>query len=237
MSQYLYELQDISFDYQLGQQHVHALDGINYRIKESELLLLMGPSGSGKSTLLNLLGLIESLQHGEIRFGGHSFAGLSEAQKNHIRRYEVGFIFQSFLLFDVLTVAENIEYFLIKQKIDRSERRKRIAKVLDQVGLAHKAHQRPTQLSGGQRQRVAIARALAKHPRVIIADEPTANLDQATAADILTIMRSMAGEGCTIIMASHDQLAKSYATHCLNLKDGRLEQKGGGDGFSQDGNS
>ena len=226
MQERLYELEHVSFKYRLGRQEVTALQDVSFRVAPSEMLLLMGPSGSGKSTTLNLLGLIEPMQEGQISFCGQSLAQLSERHKNHIRRFEIGFIFQSFLLFDVLTVAENIEYFLIKQGISKKERRERIASVLAAVGLTAKAHCRPTELSGGQRQRVAIARALAKSPKVIIADEPTANLDQHTAAEILGIMKELTTRGCTVIMSSHDRLTREYATRILNLCDGKLVGEG-----------
>jgi ABC-type lipoprotein export system ATPase subunit len=222
MSIQIFDVNKVSFAYQLGSQKVQALKDVSLQIGSGEMVLLMGPSGSGKSTLLNLMGLIEPLAEGDIIFCGRSFASLGEQQLNHVRRFDIGFIFQSFLLFEVLTVRENIEYFLMRQQLPAAERSKRVEAVLAAVGLADKASCRPTELSGGQRQRVAIARAVAKKPRVIIADEPTANLDQHTASEILALLKGLAHEGNTIIMASHDPLALSYADRTLKLRDGHM---------------
>ncbi|RYZ49741.1 MAG: ABC transporter ATP-binding protein [Proteobacteria bacterium] len=204
-------------------QKVEALKGVNLKVDAGEQLLIMGPSGSGKSTLLNLLGLIEPVQTGEIMFEGQAFSKLSEKEKNHIRRYKIGFIFQSFLLFEVLTAAENVEYFLTRQGLPAAERKKRVAAALDAVGIGAQANKRPPEMSGGQRQRVAIARALAKHPAVIIADEPTASLDQKTSRDILEVLQSLRSQGVSIIMSSHDPLAQDYASRIVHIMDGTVQ--------------
>lgn len=225
-SSILYQAKALSFDYRLDQQTVHALDQVDLEIKRGELLLIMGPSGSGKSTLLNLLGLIEPLQAGSLLFNGLDLRQQNEKKLNELRRFKIGFVFQSFLLFDVLTAAENVEYFLVRQGIERKERQKRVQEALRMVELEAQASQRPQQMSGGQRQRVAIARALAKRPEVIIADEPTASLDQKTSRDILQILRTLANDGVTVIMASHDSLVRDYATRQLHIADGKIIEGG-----------
>ncbi len=227
----LYQCSALDFSYRLEKQMVHALKGVDLGVQPGEQLLIMGPSGSGKSTLLNLLGLIEPLQGGEIIFEGQAFSKLSEKEKNHIRRYKIGFIFQTFLLFEVLTAAENVEYFLTRQGLPAAERKKRVQAALEAVGIAAQANKRPPEMSGGQRQRVAIARALAKHPAVIIADEPTASLDQKTSRDILEVLRSLRGQGVSVIMSSHDPLAQSYASRIVHIMDGQMQDQtkvGGG---------
>ncbi len=220
----LYQAKNLSFRYRLDQQMVQALKNVDLDIKKGELLLIMGPSGSGKSTLLNLLGLIEPVQEGEILFQGKDLRTQDEKQLNALRRYKIGFVFQSFLLFDVLTAAENVEYFLVRQGLDKATRKQRVEDALKKVDLLPQAKQRPQQMSGGQRQRVAIARALAKAPEVIIADEPTASLDQHTSREILKILRSLADAGTTVIMASHDSLVKDYATRQIYIADGSIKQ-------------
>lgn len=225
----LYECTSLNFSYQLDKQTVEALKGVELKVEAGEQLLIMGPSGSGKSTLLNLLGLIEPVQSGEIMFEGQAFSKLSEKEKNHIRRYKIGFIFQSFLLFEVLTAAENVEYFLTRQGLSAGERKKRVAAALDAVGISAQANKRPPEMSGGQRQRVAIARALAKHPAVIIADEPTASLDSKTSRDILEVLQSLRTQGVSVIMSSHDPLAQSYASRIVHIMDGTMQNgKGAG---------
>ena len=175
-----YEVEDVTFSYTLGKVKVEALSQVSCQIREGEITCLNGPSGSGKSTLLNLLGLIEPIQQGNIRLLKHDFHSLSESGKNKIRMYELGFIFQSFHLFPVMNAEENVEYFLSRQGLPRSERKERVKESLQSVGLWEHRKKKPLEMSGGQRQRVAIARALAKRPKVILADEPTASLDQKT---------------------------------------------------------
>ncbi len=220
----VFELNGVAHNYDQSGSHP-ALVGVSGVIKNGECLLIMGPSGSGKSTLLHILGLIEPLKEGDLRFLGTSVRGLRDKNLSELRRFKLGFIFQSFYLFDALTVSENIEYFLLKQKLPKNKRQERITGALAMVGLTEFRDKYPLALSGGQRQRVAIARALAKNPRVIIADEPTANLDQATAREIFTVFRNLAKSGVTIVMASHDPLAKEYVDRTIHLIDGQV--KGG----------
>lgn len=222
MKSVLLECQGLSFSYRLGQRQVPALQQVSHGFGRQSFNLLMGPSGSGKSTLLNLLGLIEPLQSGDIWLDGQSYRQLDEASKNHWRRYRFGFIFQDFHLFDVLTVAENVSFFLRRQGLSRSEIASRVEEALTVVGLQSMASKKPNELSGGQRQRVAVARAMAKKPEVLIADEPTASLDQQTSHELLSVMQKLLGQGLTIIMSSHDPIAQEFADETLTLVDGRL---------------
>jgi putative ABC transport system ATP-binding protein len=219
----LYSCQQISHSYQQGKQVFPALHDVNLDIKAGEFCLIMGPSGSGKSTLLNLLGLIEPLQKGRVFFQGQELQTIDEMKRNQLRRFQLGFIFQSFHLFDVLTAAENVEFFLTRQGLPPAERRLRVQQSLMAVDLWDYRDKRPQDMSGGQRQRVAIARALAKQPAVILADEPTASLDQQTGRSILALLKNLSEQGRTIITSSHDPLAREYASRVLYLKDGRLQ--------------
>lgn len=219
----LYSASQLRFEYPLGNQKVTALEGVTLELPAAQIVVLTGPSGSGKSTLLNLLGLIEPLQGGELTFGECSLRTLSESRKNEIRRKEVGFIFQNFHLFPILTAEENVEFFLIRQKVAASERARRVRMALEAVGLWERRKNRPLELSGGQRQRVAIARAIAKSPKVIIADEPTASLDSKTGREIMDIFREYnRTEGMSFVISSHDPLVESYATHHVSLRDGKV---------------
>lgn len=222
MSQ-LFEAIDISIDYKLGDVLVPALRGVSFSIQSGLFTCLVGPSGSGKSTLLNVLGFIEPIQRGRLTYFGKELSAISESELNQIRRFEVGFVFQNFHLIDVLSASENVEYFLARQGVRRSERLERVRESLNAVGLADHAHKRPSQMSGGQRQRVAIARALAKRPKVLIADEPTANLDSKTGSEVLELLIHLSREqGCSIVMASHDQHAIDVCDCRIHLKDGQL---------------
>jgi putative ABC transport system ATP-binding protein len=225
----LYSCQQISHSYRQGQQLFPALHDVNLEITSGEFCLIMGPSGSGKSTLLNLLGLIEPLQSGTIFFQGQELQSMNEGMKNQLRRFQLGFIFQSFHLFDVLSAAENVEFFLTRQGLPAAERKKRVQECLEAVDLWDHRNKRPQELSGGQRQRVAIARALAKQPAVILADEPTASLDQDTARSILLLLKNLCAQGRTIIISSHDPVSRDYASRVLHLQDGRLQAGGQAD--------
>ena len=176
----LYQLSGVNFQYHLGTLLVQALRNIDLKIDAGDFVCFRGPSGSGKTTLLNLLGLIEPPQEGTTLFEGEDLSKLSETQKNHIRRFRIGFVFQNFHLIPVLRADENVEYFLARQGLPKKERQERVETALKAVGLWEHRNKKPLEMSGGQRQRVAIARALAKHPHVIVADEPTASLDSST---------------------------------------------------------
>jgi ABC-type lipoprotein export system ATPase subunit len=219
----LYELDSLDFHYQIGKEEIHAIQNLSLNLDRGSFTCFFGPSGSGKTTLLNLMGLIDIPQKGILRFDGRNISTLSEKEKNAIRRKELGFVFQSFHLFPVLTAEENVEFFLARAGIPKSERIVRIEKALSEVGLLDQRKQKPLEMSGGQRQRVAIARALAKQPKVLIADEPTANLDQDTSHKIMEIFQKLHREqGLTLVMSSHDPMVQSFAKQKICIKDGRI---------------
>lgn len=225
----VYKLSKLDFSYTSGSAQFHALKGIDLEIPNSKLVCLAGPSGSGKTTLLSLLGLIEEVQQGELLFFGRSLKTANEVSKTQMRRFEIGFVFQNFLLFDALSGLENVEYFLASQGVSESERKKRAKECLQWVGLSDQMHKSPLEMSGGQRQRVAIARALAKRPRVIIADEPTASLDQDNGRVVMEIFRKLTEEqNVSVIYSSHDEMAQQYAHLKIQLKDGHLVRSGEG---------
>ena len=221
----MFTLKNLSFSYFLEKAEFKALQNVSLDIAQGDFVTLAGPSGSGKSTLLSLLGLIENPPARSIFYNGEDLSVLSEERKNHLRRFEFGFIFQHFYLFPVLTAFENVEYFLVKQGIPTDIRKERVDWALETVGLSQFKHKRPSELSGGQRQRVANARALAKKPKVIIADEPTASLDSKTGQSILEYLLTINREANVgIIMASHDPMVLSLSPRIVRLHDGQLER-------------
>ena len=210
--------------YRLGHHVIQALRGVDLQVQRGELLALTGPSGSGKSTILNLCGLIDSADAGDVQLGGVSVIGLNERERTLLRRDALGFVFQSFNLVPVMTVAENVDYPLFIAGIAQPERRERVLAQLEAVGLQDHAQHRPDALSGGQRQRVAIARALIKRPRLVIADEPTASLDSHTADQVLDLMRERGqAEGAAFVIATHDQRLTRRCDRVLALLDGRIQ--------------
>ena len=210
--------------YRLGAHVIPALQGVDLVVQRGELLALTGPSGSGKSTLLNLCGLIDTPDAGEIVLGGTAVQGLDEKARTLLRRDALGFVFQSFNLVPVMTVAENVDYPLFLAGVPAAERRDRVAQQLAAVGLQAHAHHRPDALSGGQRQRVAIARALVKRPRLVIADEPTASLDSHTADQVLDLMRARGqAEGAAFVIATHDSRLTRRCDRVVALLDGRIQ--------------
>jgi putative ABC transport system ATP-binding protein len=218
------ELHAVHKTYRLGAHVVPALQGIDLRVQAGELLALTGPSGSGKSTILNLCGLIDTPDSGDILLGGKNVNGLNEVQRTLLRRDALGFVFQSFNLVPVMTVAENVDYPLFIAGLPAPERRERVAAQLKAVGLQEHAQHRPDALSGGQRQRVAIARALVKRPRLVIADEPTASLDSHTADQVLDLMRELGhAEGAAFVIATHDNRLRGRCDRIVALLDGRLQ--------------
>lgn len=220
---YLYRIHDLRFSYDFGNLKTNALNGISLDIARGDFLCLSGPSGSGKTTLLNLIGLIEQVQDGDIQLDLTSLKKLSEHEKNQIRRYRIGFVFQTFQLFPVLSAHENVEYFLVRQGIESSERKKRVREALESVRIWDQRNKKPMEMSGGQRQRVAIARAIAKRPEVIIADEPTANLDQANGRGIMEIFSRLNTEqGMTLILSSHDPMVQNFSLRQIHLRDGKI---------------
>lgn len=223
MEKPLFEIRDLSFSYKIGQMIVHALKKVSLEIPKNALTCFSGPSGSGKSTLLNLLGLIEPLQQGSIHFENQSFEKLSEKEKNYLRRFSIGFIFQKFHLLPVLTAEENIEYFLTRQGIPKKLRKELVAESLEAVHLYEIRKKKPMEMSGGQQQRIAIARALAKKPSVIIADEPTASLDRENTISIMDLFRKLTEKKMvSIILASHDALVHDSADLRFEVANGSV---------------
>ena len=218
------EIENVYKDYMLGVQQIHALIDITFSIEDGAFLAIAGPSGSGKSTILNLIGCIDTPTRGTIRIDGQDVSGKSPDQLADLRARTIGFIFQTFNLFPVLSAGENVEYPLLQRReLKAAERRERVGKYLEIVGLSKFATHRPNQLSGGQRQRVAIARALAIQPRIVLADEPTANLDHNTGNGILELMQDINRElKTTFIFSTHDQRVMSMADRLVRIEDGRL---------------
>lgn len=224
LSQPLLKITDLRKDYRVGATLVSALRGLSFDVQRGEFLALVGPSGSGKTTLLNLIGCIENPTTGTIEFDGENVETLGEAKRCRIRAQKLSFVFQSFNLLPVLTALENVEYPLYEKKITSDERREKSAKALRHVGLKDFIHHRPMQLSGGQRQRVAIARAIVSDPLLVLADEPTANLDHTTGSEILDLMQDInRNNGTTFIFSTHDQKVMERATRRVQLWDGVLK--------------
>lgn len=216
-------LRNVHKTYRLGQHGVPALQGVDLCVERGELLALTGPSGSGKSTLLNLCGLVDTPDAGDVLLNNQPMGGLDESQRTLLRRDALGFVFQSFNLVPVMTVAENVDYPLFLAGVPKAERRERVAAQLAAVGLQAHAHHRPDALSGGQRQRVAIARALVKRPKLVIADEPTASLDSRTADQVLELMRERGhAEGAAFVIATHDPRLTVRCDRVVSLLDGRI---------------
>jgi len=217
------ELRGVHKTYRLGAHVIRALQGVDLTVQRGELLALTGPSGSGKSTILNLAGLIDTPDSGDILLNGQKVNDLDEEARTLLRRDSLGFVFQSFNLVPVMTVAENVDYPLFITGVATAERKARVAAQLEAVGLQDHAHHRPDALSGGQRQRVAIARALVKRPRLVIADEPTASLDSHTADQVLDLMRERChAEGAAFVIATHDSRLAGRCDRIVALLDGRL---------------
>jgi putative ABC transport system ATP-binding protein len=209
--------------YQVGQEMVHALRDIHLVIDKGEYVAIMGPSGSGKSTLMNLLGCLDTPSGGSYTLAGRAVQSLSEDQLAAIRNQEIGFVFQTFNLLPRATARSNVELPLIYSGLPVAQRRTRVEEALHMVALEDRGHHRPNQLSGGQRQRVAIARALVTRPSLILADEPTGNLDTATGEEILTAFRGIFEKGNTVILVTHEEDVARHARRIVRLRDGRIE--------------
>lgn len=224
------DLQRVTKDYELGQTKVHALRGIDLKIKEGEFISIAGASGSGKSTLLNLIGGLDAPTSGVVKINGAAINNLREGELNRLRLQTIGFIFQSFNLIPVLNVYENIELpLLIMKGLSPQERKERINHFITAVGLTEQVKQKPYELSGGQRQRVAVARALVTKPRIVLADEPTANLDSKTGLEIIDLMhRINRAEGTTFIFSTHDAKIMQRADRVIYLEDGLIKPDGPG---------
>jgi putative ABC transport system ATP-binding protein len=209
--------------YKIGEVETNALRGVNLSIGDGEFTALVGPSGSGKTTLLQLIGLLDQPTTGHVFINGKDATHLNRNQRADLRKDAIGFVFQFFALIPTLTAYENIEMPLLLNGTKPADRRKRVNEMLEAVGLSDRAHHRPDQLSGGQQQRVAVARALATHPKLILADEPTANLDTENGRQIMDIMKKLNKEtGVTFVFATHDPRVISYADRVVTLQDGRI---------------
>ncbi len=210
--------------YQLGKTQVEALRGVSFEIERNEFVAIMGPSGSGKSTLMNLLGCLDTPSKGEYYLNGKLVSTLNENELAYIRNKEIGFVFQVFNLLPRASAFRNVELPLIYNGTPKAERIKRTKKALELVELVDRMHHKPTELSGGERQRVAIARALVNNPSLLLADEPTGNLDSRTGMEILNLFKKIHSQGNTIIIVTHDNEVASYAERVIYLRDGIIEK-------------
>lgn len=216
------KLHNLSRVYQTDEVETLALNGVNIEIAAGEFVAIMGPSGCGKSTLLNTIGMLDSPTSGQYLFDGEDISDYSESQLAVIRKKNIGFIFQNFNLIDELTVEENIELALLYHNIPSAERKARVEKVMDRVGIAHRAKHMPNQLSGGQQQRVAVARAVVGDQKMILADEPTGNLDSAHGQEVMEMLQALNDDGTTIVMVTHSPAHADYAKRTINLFDGHV---------------
>ena len=215
---------EVSKTYTQGQIEIHALKNIDLSITRGEFVAVAGPSGSGKTTLLNLVGGLDRVDGGRIVVDGNAFDQMSQSQLASLRLHKVGFVFQAYNLIPVLSAAENVEFVMLLQGIAADERRARAEAILDDVGLEGKYDRRPAELSGGQQQRVAVARAIVSDPSIVLADEPTANLDSKTGDGLLDMMKQMNQEkSVTFIFSTHDQMVMDYAGRLVLIRDGRIE--------------
>lgn len=218
----LIALRDICREFQVGDETVHALDHVSLDIHAGDYISVMGPSGSGKSTLLNMLGLLDQTNAGSYRFAGRELTTLPEEQRAQVRRDAIGFIFQSFHLIPRLTAAENVELPLVLTGMPASERRVKVQEALAGLGLADRADHRPAQLSGGQQQRVAIARATIMHAPLLLADEPTGNLDSHSSTEVIRILEDLNAQGITLVVVTHDIEIGKRARRRIRMVDGRV---------------
>jgi putative ABC transport system ATP-binding protein len=213
----------VSKVYYQGRVSFKALDQVSLDVEKGEFVALAGPSGSGKTTLLNLIGSLDDPDEGGVFFNQQNLSELNDGQKADLRLQQIGFVFQAYNLIPVLTAAENIDYILLLQKVEKSLRTQKVNDILQEVGLAEKATNRPDEMSGGQQQRVAVARAIVTDPQVVLADEPTANLDSTTGRKLLEMMKQMnRSKQVTFIFATHDPMVMDFADRLVSLKDGRI---------------
>jgi len=222
------ELDHVSRIYTMGEQELRALDDVSEDIRSGEYVAVMGPSGSGKSTLLNILGCLDRPSAGHYRLDGEDVGELSEDEISSVRRHKIGFVFQTFHLVPRLSAEENVAFPMVFAGIPRAERRLRVAAALEDVGLGPRARHRPSELSGGERQRVAIARATVMHPQVMLADEPTGNLDSRSGRQVMELIERMNAAGLTLIVVTHDPAVAARADRVLVMEDGRIAQRSRG---------
>jgi len=218
-------LEDIWRTYDVGDEVVHALAGIDETVEDGEHVAIMGPSGSGKSTLLNILGCLDRPSKGRYELDGRQVAGLSKAELSEVRQKSIGYIFQSYHLVPRLTALENVELPMIFAGVPRPERRERAARALEAVDLSDRARHRPAELSGGQRQRVAVARATILRPGILLADEPTGNLDSTAGGQVLELLDQLNGNGLTLIVVTHDTSVARRAQRVILLRDGKIARR------------
>lgn len=216
------KLTKLSKVYRTDEIESTALNEVSFEINEGEFVSIMGPSGCGKSTLLNILGMLDKPESGSYQFLDNEVAQLKEKERSDVRKKNIGFIFQNFNLIDELTVFENIELPLLYNKVSSSERKKRVNELIEKIGISHRASHYPQQLSGGQQQRVAVARALITKPPLILADEPTGNLDSSHGNEVMELMCELNDAGTTIIMVTHSAHDASYSNRIINLLDGQI---------------
>lgn len=216
-------LSHITREFQVGDERVLALRDVDLTVKLGEYVAIMGPSGSGKSTLLNMIGLLDRPDSGTYLLEGEDMTDLGDRQQAELRRHKIGFIFQFFHLVPRMSAAENIELPMVLSGLDAAERKKRVNKALDDFGIANRARHRPDQLSGGQRQRVAIARATVMQPHILLADEPTGNLDRVSGQEVIEILETLNKQQITLIMVTHDPVLGKRAGRQINMVDGRIE--------------
>ena len=208
--------------YQTDEVETKALNDLNIEIKEGEFVSIMGPSGCGKSTLLNVLGMIDNPTSGEYYFQDKEIGHLSERGRSNIRKHNLGFVFQSFNLIDELTVYENVELPMLYTKVAANDRKARVEELLEEMSIMHRRDHFPQQLSGGQQQRVAVARAIVNHPKLILADEPTGNLDSSNGDDVMRMLTKLNGMGTTIVMVTHSQYCAEFGNRIIRMLDGKV---------------
>ncbi|OGF55765.1 MAG: hypothetical protein A2Z21_08935 [Candidatus Fraserbacteria bacterium RBG_16_55_9] len=220
------ETRQLSKTYQVGQEEIHALRGVDFQADSGDFTVINGPSGSGKTTFLNLIACIDRPTSGEVMIEGQSTNQLSESHLAELRKHKIGLVFQTFNLIPVLSAYENVEYPLLLLGLNRAERRKRVMGLLEEVGLKDLARRRPDELSGGQRQRIAIARALVTEPKIVLADEPSANLDSETGKQVMGIMRHLNQDHhVAFIVVTHDPVVTQYAQRIVKIRDGQLSEE------------